>query len=98
MKYVINVLQEDIDNGSTQSPTRCPVARAIRRTLPKSDAVVGSREADLTVTKTTFFFFKRDVRKFCVKLPSKAKSFIINYDAYGKKDTHVKPFNFELEV
>jgi hypothetical protein len=77
---VISVTQEDIDNGVTSSPGRCPVALAVQRQFPKARVSVGCSE----VTVRTRF------RGRCYRLSPEGRHFIATFDCRG----NVTPVTF----
>lgn len=80
MSLKIEVTQDDIDRGICQSPTRCAVARAIRR-------ITGKRYVEVNADQTLVG------QDFNTELPKKAQDFIHRFDEDKKK---VKPFSFVL--
>ena len=76
----IRITEEDIEQGVSCSPSRCPVARAIRR-----DA--GSTASHLTVSGATIWI--GDVH---YRTPPRAFDFIFEFD----NGDPVVPFEFEL--
>lgn len=64
---IIEVRQEDIDRGVRGACNQCPVALAIRRTLPGIRAMADSLRLDLTPN-------------YFVWTPSVARRFILDYD------------------
>jgi hypothetical protein len=94
MRVVINVTQADIRKGVPQSPSGCPIAGAVRRTLaipqdeklfvfpPSTD--MGEWAVSLPTATGT-----QDVR-----LPRKAANRALRYDETGK----MQPFDFTLSL
>jgi hypothetical protein len=97
---IINVTQEDIDNGVPGSTVCCPVAIAARRDIPRVERLtVGPYAMVLTTTKSKFFFFEEwDRLAESIPLSKRVTKFIRNFDIGGKTDPYVKPFSFELEL
>lgn len=89
MKYLIQVTQEDIDQGCRNSGGRCPIARALIRALSVDFS------PHVYVAKTQVNVWNN--KKFVVQhrgIPEVAKNFIKQFDA-GEK---VLPFSFEFEI
>ena len=76
----IRITDEDIEQGVPCSPSRCPVARAIRRDT-------GSAASNLTVNGATIW-----IGNVYYRTPSSAFDFIFDFD-HGDP---VAPFEFEL--
>lgn len=81
---IIEVTDEDIENGAPHDPQSCPVALAIKRVFPKDDVYVAStfvdvwdREANINWTTPT---------------PNKVRVFIDSFD----NDVAVEPFVFPI--
>lgn len=103
MKYTVNVTQEDIIEGQrTLDPHHnglyraacCPVARALRRTIPGvSHCSPNSVEVRLTDENDTptfkrFYFNNQAVTDFIRRADNQ----------YPGNTNGLKPFSFELEV
>jgi hypothetical protein len=82
----IEVTQEDIDSGLKKNGYSCPIARAIKRTIPASDPFVEDQHLDL---------IQPGGRKR-VQLPAEAIAFIKNFDAIDRNKP--EPFSFELDI
>lgn len=80
----IEVTQEDIDKGVPENCSKCPVARAIERTLPNPSP-------SIAVDPEVIEWFDGDQWQFRYT-KVKVQTFIERFDA-GKP---VKPFSFEL--
>jgi hypothetical protein len=86
MRVHIEVTENDIKFGKPHTLSMCPVARAIRRTLPGSKALVG---ADKVALDRGSLFGRTPV-----KVPPKVFKFGERFDA-GKT---VEPMSFDLET
>lgn len=84
----INVLDSDIKTGRKYNPNRCPVAKAIRRTVGKSNlysTMVFISSVEMVFKNKTFFE---------LILPKKVEDFINSFD----RGLKVKPFSFSLKI
>ena len=79
MKITIDVTQEDINKGIRDNESRCPVAKAIRRTFN------GAKNIQVG---TAIVFDLQNIH-YSADLPKKLNTFISNFDHKGKKA--VKP-------
>ena len=92
---IINVTQEDIDNGKHAKGDQCPVALAIKRQTRATDVAVAIGLAALSgLPRWKYFPFLREKYGRLIPLPKKANTFITNYDAYNDS----QPFSFELPI
>ncbi len=79
---IINVTQEDIDNGLRTSSCKCPIARAAKREfgLPA------------LISPSFSLFLLKDYENILFSLPSSARDFINDFDG----ERPVKPFSFQI--
>jgi hypothetical protein len=88
VKVIIEVTQQDIDNGIRNACSKCPIALALTRTM-------GSAFSEVTITTCSTHFplreNKEDLRAY---IPEIARNFIQTFD----KGLPVKPLSFELEM
>jgi len=80
---VINVIDNDIDNGCAGMGDKCPIALAMQRNGCMYPSV-GHRIAH---------YYDNTGKQIKGKLPSKARDFMWKFDAGGQ----VSPFSFVLE-
>lgn len=98
-RITINVTQDDIDRGEQSGTSSCPVARAITREIGTRVSVLTTGAHGYIPRKTFLKFWQKSPEKFIrITFPSSVSKFIVNFDSYGPKDIHVKPFKFEAEV
>lgn len=93
MLTIIEVTQEDIDNGRRKDACACPIALAINRNLATGlyGASVGS--SNLSEEMTAYIFYD-SVTISRYSLPVDAESFVVDFDANGPSG--VSPFTFAL--
>jgi len=82
---LISITQQDIDFGQRGSCSRCPIAIAIRRKIPRAGAIA--------VSPYSIRWVHDDVW-WDAYVPSEVKEFITKFDAYCP----VEPMEFELCV
>jgi len=72
MRVKIEVTQEDIDKGSRESETHCPVARAVKRAIPWFNVRAGN---------SVLYLDNKSGQPVCkVCLPFRAQDFIERFD------------------
>ena len=81
MKIVIDVTQEDINKGIKEDASKCPIARALKRTIK------GIK--DIEITGDTGSFMLQD-QQYQFKSTKTMDRFIEKFDDEGRKA--VKPF------
>ena len=86
MKIKVKVTKTDIKRGIRESPTSCPVARAIDRAAGRPCALVGHTEINIVCSDA----FGRQR----IEIPNSVKKWIHRFDL----DKVCLPFNFMLEV
>lgn len=79
---IVEVTQEDIDNGKKQNIYSCPISLAAARRLRKNTMVTGSGIEYVGLSQVRYNFAKSTREK------------LIRYDATGK----MKPFRFRIRV
>jgi hypothetical protein len=84
MKVHIEVTEQDIKDGKPCTISSCPIARALRRTLPKSVAQVGGDGITMNGV-----FGRRSITT-----PAKILAFVESFD----NGYPVKPFSFNIDV
>ena len=85
----IQVTENDIDSGAQDSPTDCPIARALRRACPNSQFVyVGDDFASLNRIPCELSNCKQ------IDLPEVAREFVRQFDKGGD----VEPISFEMQI
>lgn len=82
MKTIVEVIQEDIDNGVKLDCGKCPIARAFYR--------LGFKEVSII----HYVSAQANGKFYAGDLPIEADNFITYFDA----DNEVFPFTFEIEM
>lgn len=85
MNIRVKVTKKLIENGEQCDPVLCPVARAIKKKLPKYK--------EITVGPKKVYITKNEIVKYRAKLPIEAAQFINHFD----RGLEVEPIEFELE-
>ncbi len=88
MRVKINVTQDHIDKGIPGSSYKCPVALAIKETLPPGDA----RRISVGLCYVSFYRKKGINRFYTYGLPKRIVTFIETFDEKKK----VRPMHFTL--
>lgn len=83
---IIDVTQEDIDEGKRFEPCGCPVALAVQKKIPERRVIVYSHK--IQIGEDEIF----------VELPPSAKEFICKFDKKSNDKSPVSPFSFELVI
>lgn len=89
MKVHVRVTKTDIKKGIPESPTDCPIARALLRRHPQRFVEV-SYNGEVALSESGFSWKKSDYLR--TSLPLEARQFIENFDC-GRD---VQPFTFDL--
>lgn len=84
-RFVIEVTQEDINNGKRGNCRKCPVALACMRSMPGFVVDVSTRE--IFIQHTSEHIVKSVPMSYTVR------DFVVNFDSHG----YVEPFSFVLE-
>jgi hypothetical protein len=87
---IVNVTQEDIDQGCRKSSSSCPIARAFLRATGTAEWV--------NVGAVQIHWLMRSGVRYCANLPDEAIQFIAEFDRSKKRvqKTHPSPVQFEL--
>ena len=88
MRVLIQVAQDDIDNGVQECPSYCPVALALDRAVGPCD--------EIYIVRGTMRFLKDKV-VWGVSIPKIAVRFITGFDKWTETRPKPKPFEFEVE-
>lgn len=83
---LIQITEQDINDGIKCSKCYCPIAKAMNRAYN-----VGSTSSTVFITIATVW---KDNKNIHVNLPKEATEFITNFDCFGKEG--VKPITFEV--
>lgn len=80
---ILEITQDDINNGLRGEPASCPVALALVRELHAESAAVTRDHAHVLPKPRKFLFweFERPMRSFI--LSNKASAFVTSFDAYN---------------
>ena len=82
---IINVTQEDINNGKISEARKCPITLAANRIFGDNHVITG-------ITGILYNIVNNKTE--CYLLPQEAREFIQNFDS----EFPVKPFMFEIKL
>lgn len=91
---IVEVTQEDIDNGKRRNCSRCPIALALMRkfNLDPSEDSLDAASVGLTIA-SIFPVMHRERKPQYFNMPDEASEFIKDFDS----KLPVKPFSFTLK-
>jgi len=88
MNLIVDVTQDDIDNGVPEDEHHCPIAMAVRRKVPTTECVT------VDVGQLLLVLQEHREQHFEADLPISAMKFVKNFD----DGSSVHPFKFAVTM